>query len=232
MTSKNRSGFSLLEVMVTLAITALLILTFTPLVSQVLASWARGTEVAGTVELWSRGLRQLRRDLRHAVSWTGYGNLGDLLTFQANETSMSFPVAAEMHGKTYGLEMLLITVTRAQNGWSLVRRRAPVVGSTYTAFSDPVVLLSGPYKYFLRYYDRNGGEVLSWGNRADLPARIVLNIDEGKGRAGRHSIELPVLVSMPAACFAAASLAGCPAMPPPSQDTDLLKQFGITSAAQ
>src|SRR5215472_10545462 len=78
MKSKIRSGFSLLEVMVALAITTLLILTFTPIVGQVLATWRRGIEVAGTVELWSRGLRQIRRDLRHAVSWTGYGNLNDL----------------------------------------------------------------------------------------------------------------------------------------------------------
>src|SRR5262249_36788565 len=148
-----------------------------------------------------------------------------LLTFRGNETSMSFPIAAEMHGKTYGIEMLLITVTRAQGGWSIVRRRAPVVGSTYFAFTDPIVLLSGPYKYFLRYYDRTGRQMLSWGNRADLPARIVLNIDDGGGKAGRGSIELPVLVSMPAACFAASSLPACPTMPQPSQDADLLKLF-------
>jgi general secretion pathway protein J len=232
MKSRIRAGFSLLEVMAALAITTLLILAFTPLVRQVLATWTRGIEVAGSVELWSRGLRQIRRDLRHAVSWTGYGDLSDLLTFRGNETSMSFPVAAEMEGKTYGLEMLLITVTRAQNGWSLVRRRAPITGSTYTAFTDPVVLLSGPYKYFLRYYDRSGRETLSWGNRADLPARIVLTIDESKGRPGRRSVELPVLASLSAACFAIASLPGCPAMPPSSQDADLLNQFGYTPAAQ
>ena len=94
---------------------------------------------------------------------------------------MSFPVAAELYGRTSGLEMLSITVAGNKNGWSLVRRRASVVGSTYTAFSEPIVLVSGPYKYFLRYYDRNGREMLSWDNRVDLPIRVVFEYRRGEG---------------------------------------------------
>ncbi|MGA7328571.1 MAG: prepilin-type N-terminal cleavage/methylation domain-containing protein [Rhodomicrobium sp.] len=227
MRSKSSAGFSLLEVMAALVITMLLMVSFTPLVTQMLATWARGTEIAGTVELWSRGLRQLRSDLRHAIVWTGYGRVDDLLTFRGTETSMSFPVAAEVYGKTYGLEMLSITVASNKNRWSLIRRRAPIVGSTYTAFGDPIVLLSGPYKYFLRYYDRDGKEALTWGNRADFPTRIAVNIDDGKGSIGKLSVEIPVFASMSAACFAAGNLQGCPAMPPSTQDNDILKQLGV-----
>ena len=232
MRNKSSAGFSLLEVMAALIITMLLMLSFTPLVSQMLATWARGTEIAGTVELWSRGLRQLRSDLRHAIVGTGYGRADDLLTFRGNETSMSFPVAAELYGKTSGLEMLSITVAGKKNGWSLFRRRASVVDSTYTAFSDPIVLVSGPYKYFLRYYDRNGREMLSWDNRVDLPTRIALNIDDGKGSVGKLLVEIPLFASMSAACFAAADLQGCPDVLQITQNLDTLKQLGINLGTQ
>ena len=232
MRSKRSAGFSLLEVMAALLVTMLLMLSLTPLVSQMLANWARGTETADAVEIWSRGIRQFRSDLRHAIVGTGYGRADDLLTFRGSETSMSFPVAAEFYGNTYGLEMLSITIASNKTGWSIVRKRAPVVGTTYTAFSDPVILLSGSYKYFLRYYDRDGTETQNWDNRTDLPARIGLNIDDGKGGIGKLSVEIPVFASMSAACFAATDLQGCPVMAQVTQNLDGLKQSGIIQGTQ
>ena len=62
-----KAGFSLIEVLATLLVTMLLVLTLTPFVSQMLRTWARGGEVANLVELKTRGLGRLREDLRHAL---------------------------------------------------------------------------------------------------------------------------------------------------------------------
>ena len=80
--------------------------------------------------------------------------------------------------------------------------------------------------------DRNGSEAQSWSNRADLPARIALKIDDGKSSIVKLSVEIPLFASMSAACFAATNLQGCPIMPELTQHLDALKELGIIPRTQ
>jgi hypothetical protein len=225
--SSAEAGFSLIEVLAALLVTMLLVLTLTPFVSQMLATWARGAEVANLVELKTRGLGRLREDLRHAVVWTGYGELQDLAAFQGDETSMSFPVAG-LGPSQPGIEYLSFAVGKTINGRALVRRRAPVIGSSYGSFIDPVVLLSGPFKYLFKYYSREGDELAVWNKgRLDLPARIELYVADNYGRLLLEvPIAIPTFASMSAGCLATSGLQGCPITSAPSID-DALQALGI-----
>jgi hypothetical protein len=224
MTNKT-AGFSLLEVLASLLVTMLLIMGLTPLVGQMLATWARGSEVAGLVEFKIRGVGILRDDLRHTIVWTGFGKTDKLLVFRGNETSMSFP-AISQHGQgPTQLEMISIAVAHTFDGHALIRRRAPVVGTTYTAFSDPVVLFSGPYKYFLRYYSRDGQEKSEWIDSLSPPARIVLNITDSRGHVAGIPVQIPIIASASSACLLSANLPGCPGLPSPPDDNPVLKSF-------
>jgi hypothetical protein len=229
--TSTEAGFSLIEVLAALLVTMLLVLTFTPFVSQMLATWSRGAEVANLVELKTRGLSRLHEDLRHAVVWTGYGQVEDLASFQGDETSMSFPVAA-LGPNEVGIEYLSFTVGIGVNGRALVRRRAPVIGSSYGSFVDPVILISGPFKYVLRYFSRQGEEVAVWGKgKLDLPGRIELNVADNNGRLLLGlPIAIPTFASMSAGCLAAASMQGCPVVEQPSID-DALKSIGIPTSS-
>jgi Prokaryotic N-terminal methylation motif len=223
----RNAGFSLLEVLAALVVTTLLILALTPLVSFMLTTWVRGGDVAGIVELRVRGVGVLRDDLRHAIIWAGFGRTENLPAFRGNETSMSFPAVSGLGEGQAGIEMLSIGVASSADGRSLIRRRAPIVGTTYTAFADPVVLFSGPFKYFLRYYSSDGSETSDWHDPLSLPSRVVLNIVDGRGRTSSVAITMPILTSISAACLASGHLPGCPVLSKPKEeDGDPLNAFG------
>jgi general secretion pathway protein J len=230
--TSTKAGFSLVEVLAALLVTMLLVLTFTPFVSQMLATWSRGAEVANLVELKTRGLSRLREDLRHAIVLTGYGQVEELASFQGDESSMGFPVAA-LGSNEEGIEYLSFTVGVGVNGRALVRRRAPVIGSSYGSFVDPVILMTGPYRYVFRYFSRQGEEVTVWGKgRLDLPGRIELNVVDNNGRLLLGlPLAIPTFATMSAGCLAIASLQGCPILEQPSID-DALKAIGITTSNQ
>jgi len=221
----RKAGFSLVEVLAALLVTTLLFLALTPLVSQMLATWARGGEIASIVEFRVRGLGILHDDLRHAIVWTGFGRTDNLLVFRGNETSMSFPVASGLGQGRYGVEMLSIEVASRRDGRALIRRRAPMIGSTYGAFTDPVVLFSGPYEFLFKYRSHDGVEKAVWEDPQSSPARVVLNITDGAGRRSSLRIEIPILASISAACLINSNLPGCAAIPPPMEDSDLIKSY-------
>jgi len=208
--AKSNAGFSLLEVLAALVVTMLLIMSLSPLVTQMLATWFRGGEVVSTVEFKLRGLRVLRDDLIHAVVWSGFGGTQDFLAFRGNETSMSFPSASGLEGDRNGLEMVSIDIANSVDGRALIRRRAAVIGNIHAPFADPVVLFSGPYKYILKYY---AGEAATsvWTDPFRPPARVVLTIVDQRNHSSAISIPLPILASIASACFAKINFAGCPA---------------------
>jgi hypothetical protein len=224
----RNAGFSLVEVLAALVVTTLLVFALTPLVSQMLATWARGSEIAGIVELRVHGIGTLRNDLRHAVVWSGFGQKENRLGFRGNEMSMSFPAISGLGEGQDGIEMISIDVTSSVDGRALIRRRAPLIGTTYGAFVDAIVLFSGPYRYFLRYYSNGDAETAVWTDPLSLPNRVVLNIVDAKGRLSSIPIAIPILASISAACLVSKSLPGCPELtkPPEKGDNDPLLAYG------
>ena len=215
---QTKAGFSLLEVLASLVVTTLLVVALTPLTTQMLATWSRGSEVVSIVELQTRGLNVLRDDLTYAVVWGGFGRQEDSLGFRGNETSMTFPIASGLTETRNGVEMISIDVTNSADGRALIRRRAPIIGTTRAAFTDPVVLVSGPFRYFLRYYAENGNEAAVWTDLSSLPTRVALNIVDERNRLSVVSVQLPVFASISSACVADTSLPNCPLAPPPTYD--------------
>ena len=206
----TRAGFSLLEVLAALLVTMLLVLAFTPFASQMLATWARGSEVATLVDLKARGIGRLREDLRHAVVWTGFGERDKLATFRGTQTSISFPASTSLGPEANGLEMLSITVDSSTDGRALVRRRAALAGNTYGSFQDPVILFSGPFRYVFGYYGRDGRELAAWDSQIELPTRITLSITDQRRGIVWAPIELQTFASLSAGCLMSANLPGCP----------------------
>jgi len=225
--SGAKAGFSLIEVLAALLVTMLLVLTFTPFVSQMWATWDHGAEVANLVELKTRGIGRLRQDLRHAIVWTSVGQMQDQPAFEGDETSMSFPVVAGLGRSGTGIEYLSFRVANGINGRALVRRRAPIFGSTFGEFVDPVVLVSGPFRYVFRFYARDGAQIPVWNKaRMELPARVELDIVDGNGGRVLHlPVVLPTFASLSAGCIAGQGGSGCPAGSL-SSVIEALKNFG------
>lgn len=229
--SNARAGFSLVEVLASLVVTMLLVLAFTPFAGQMLSTWSRGGEIAKLVDLKSRGIGRLRTDLRHALVWAGFGQMDRLAMFRGSETSMVFPAVTGLGSGRNGVEMLAITVDSSADGRALVRRSAPLIGTTYGSFQDPVILFSGSYRYVFRYIANDGREFPVWQNRTELPVRIKLTIAGPHGEVFAVPIELPTVASMSAACLVGTNLPGCPVQAK-EEPNEWMKQFGLIPEKQ
>ena len=148
---------------------------------------------------------------------------------------MSFPVATGLAPGRNGLEMISITVDASRDGRALVRRRAPLVGSSYPSFRDPVVLFSGPFRYVFRYFPREGPGMPLWTSAHELPARVELTIADERGPIFTAPLELPLLASLSAACLASSNLPGCPVSAPSGDEQDpegWMKEAGLLENAK
>ena len=224
-------GFSLVEVLAALVVTMLLVLAFTPFAGQMLATWVRGSETARLVELKTRGISRLRQDLRHAIVWTGFGEEDKLATFRGAATAISFAAITGLGPERDGVEMLSITVDTSADGRALVRRRAGLAGTAFGTFRDPVILVSGPFRYVFTYIARDGRELPVWTNQAELPSRIKLSIFDHRGAVFSAPIELPTLASLSAGCLVNARLPGCPVQPR-EDPNEWMKAYGLIPDGQ
>lgn len=216
MPRRAKAGFALIEVLASLVITLLLMVALTPFVRQMLATWSRGGEAAALVEVERRGLGRLRDDVRHAIAGAGYGRNEDLAIFRGNEVSLSFPAVLALGSSATGVEYLSYTIENTADGRALVRRSAPMIGSTYGTLTDPVIIASGPFKFFFKYFSRDGQELVEWtASRFDLPARVELNLSSENGSMLSIPITLPLFASLSAGCFVNNGFQGCEALAPP-----------------
>jgi hypothetical protein len=158
--------------------------------------------------------------------WTGFGERDKLATFRGAATSISFSAATGLGPGRYGLEMLSITVDASADGRALVRRRAPLIGTTFGSFQDPVVLLSGPFQYVFKYYARDGQELPVWDSQIELPARVKLMITDHRGPIFSAPVELPILASLSAGCLVSANPPSCPVQARREQN-EWMKQYGL-----
>jgi prepilin-type N-terminal cleavage/methylation domain-containing protein len=205
--SRN-AGFSLVEVMAALVVTCLLMMGLTPFVNQLLSTWARGSTIGVIVDMASRGMGQLRKDLRHAVPLAARPGV---VAFRGDELHFEFPAATGLGTGRGGVEMIAVSAEQLEgNELAMVRRRSGQVTTESGAeFKDPVVLFSGNVQYMFRYIARDGTRQSTWSDRPDLPLRIEVNILDGPDPVLPAS-ELPLYADMSAACLLQPGGLGCP----------------------
>jgi hypothetical protein len=150
-------------------------MALTPFFSQMLSTWARGSTVAVTVDMVSRGMEQLRRDLGHALPISARDGF---IGFRGGEARFEFPAATGLGVGRDGIEMIEVSVEPVNTtALALVRRRGPLVESgTRAEFKDPVVLFSGRYRYALSYVGPDLTRHSTWSDRPELPLRVEIDI--------------------------------------------------------
>jgi prepilin-type N-terminal cleavage/methylation domain-containing protein len=205
--SRN-AGFSLVEVMAALVVMCLLMVALTPFVNQLLSTWARAGTIGGMVDMTSRGIGQLRKDLRHAVP---LAERPGVMAFRGDELHFEFPAATGLGTGRDGVEMIAISAEQLEGKQlALVRRRSGhVTTESGAALKDPVVLFSGNLQYIFRYIAQDGTRQSTWSDRPDLPVRIELNILDGRDPL-LPAIELPLYADMSVVCLLQRGAPGCP----------------------
>ena len=212
----------------------LLVLALTPFTGQMLATWARGSEATGFVELATRGLGVLHKDLRRAIVGVEQGGAERSgAVFRGNEVSLSFLAATGAGRGQEGIQVIAITIDDGADGRALVRRSAPFDGVSQRLPDDPVVLLSGPFEYRFSYHSRKGRQTPAWADPHELPARVELAIVGPRGPIFGVPLEFSVPASLSAACLADRNLRGCPGTPPQEEDIERWRRdFGYTGDGQ
>jgi prepilin-type N-terminal cleavage/methylation domain-containing protein len=205
--SRN-AGFSLVEVMAALVVTCLLMMGLTPFVNQLLLTWARAGTIGVIVDMTSRGIGQLRKDLRHAVPLAARPGV---IAFRGDELHFEFPAATGLGAGRGGVEMIAISAEQLEGKeLALVRRRSGHVTTESGAeFKDPVVLFSGNLQYIFRYIAQDGTRQSTWSDRPDLPIRIEVDILDGRDPV-LPAMELPLYADMSVECLLQPGAHGCP----------------------
>ncbi len=177
--ASGRAGFSLLEVLVAMAITVLLVVTFAPFASQLILTWGRGARTAELVDMLTRGNDRLARDLLAVVPMTLTRGERTSMIFRGGPGYLMFATATGFGPGRGGIELVSVGIEQdGAAGQAIVRRRSPLRDEAIAAsgFKDPVTLLTGPYQYRFDYVAADGTKVGEWQDRLDMPARVELTI--------------------------------------------------------
>jgi prepilin-type N-terminal cleavage/methylation domain-containing protein len=218
----SNAGFSLVEVMAALVVTCLLIMGLTPFVSQLLSTWARGSTTGVIVDMTSRGIGQLRKDLRHAVPLAARPGV---VAFRGDEIHFEFAAATGLGAGRDGVEIIAISAEQLEGKEpAIVRRRSgPFTTDSSADFKDPVVLFSGKFQYMFRYITQDGTRQSTWTDRSDLPARIEVEILDGRDPV-LPALELPLYADMSVACLLQPGARDCPAVSETAKQGQALEQ--------
>jgi type II secretory pathway pseudopilin PulG len=182
----SQGGFILIESIAVLLLGGLVLMTLLIATDLVTRNSNAAARRANTVEGLATGLSALRRDLSGARFTRGGGRPTDPLLFEGSPRSLAFAASG---GSSEGQSDDLVRIeTRFEEGRGLLMRssarlRTDTVGFAGAAFSNPVILLSGPWTYRFSYGAYSVGPVQwreSWSAAKRLPDVVRLEILGGQ----------------------------------------------------
>jgi prepilin-type N-terminal cleavage/methylation domain-containing protein len=125
--AEARAGFSLIEVLASLAIVAALVSAMLPLMRDLLSRWSAGAEQADVADHWMRGVLRLSEDLDQALpapARTDRPQDADA-AFALGPSCLRF-MRRSLPGETPGLTLLTYRAARADGSQILVRSAVPL----------------------------------------------------------------------------------------------------------
>lgn len=173
--SNRRRGFSLIEVMVALAIAAAAFAVIAEFAGRTLRNWNRGSSTIAVMEMLTRGLGRMGTDLSLAVAMTPPGTDGSTVYFIGDAGHMLFAAATGFGAGNRGLELINISAIADHDEVQLIRSRGPVANPPPT-FRDPVTLLNGRMTLRFAYRDRTGRVTDTWAKKAELPSAVTVAV--------------------------------------------------------
>jgi hypothetical protein len=202
--TSGNAGFSLVEALAALVITCLLVIGLFPFVAQIMSTWTRGSEKATVVDMVTRGLGQIREDLRLALP-----PHTENAVFHGDSDGIKFLAATNLGLGRKGVELISITVEHDGDGWALVRRSGVSTGDEPAKAKNSVVLFTGRFKYVFGYIDDQGNRQSAW-NSVNMPSRVLLQILGANGPVMPIAFEMPIFAQLSALCMVRKTAMGCP----------------------
>ena len=237
----GEQGFTLIEALVALALTALVLSALGTITAQWLPNWNRGLDRIQQSELIGIAMQRIAADLA-AAEYVPPNRDRRKPLFEGSALSVTFVRTALGPNVGVGLDVVRISETTDQGGLVTVRTRAAfgplpsgVSPSEQIRVSDPVVLLRPPFRLSFAYAGTDRVFQDSWHDADKLPAAIMLTVRDARSeRVLSVSTVTPVHVDAPAGSGKSDSDAGDDAKASPKDDAkDGQKDDGaVTGAGQ
>jgi general secretion pathway protein J len=216
------AGFSLIEAMAALALTATIISALSSVAGQWLPTWRRGFVDLQRADLLGAGLERLADDLSAAEYVTPSTGATKPL-FEGDASSAVFVRSAVGPDAYPHLEVVRLAEMKEDRGLAMVRTRArfapasPEGGVQAITFGDPVTLIRAPFHISFAYAGPDRIWLPSWKGRKQLPEAVRISVrDTVANRVLSASTVALVRVTAPGAPKPQVADAAS-ALPPPTQ---------------
>jgi prepilin-type N-terminal cleavage/methylation domain-containing protein len=198
-TARAEQGFTLFEILVGLAISALIMLGLSSTMLSINRAWQQTTDAGEQRAMLVTGLRVARDDLSHVERMYDDNETPSRFLFSGALHDMIFPIVERDGHNTAGIYWVRLEVREVQGGVELVRSRAAFEpGKQDLAgilWADPVVLARGAFDISFGYLppSSNASWDLAWPMHNQLPRQVRIDVVE---KGGRPVTVPPVIVAL------------------------------------
>jgi general secretion pathway protein J len=217
------AGFSLIEAMAALALTATIVLGLSSVAGEWLPNWRRGFVDLQRADLLGVGLERLVDDLSAAEYVTRSAGAPAPL-FEGDASSVMFVRSAIGPDAYPHLEIVRLAEIKEDRGLAMVRTRARFAPTALgapaqaIAFGDPVTLIRAPFHISFAYAGPDRLWLSSWKGREQLPEAVRISVrDTIANRVLAVSTVARVRVTAPGAPNPQAQANAANAVPPSRQ---------------
>jgi general secretion pathway protein J len=197
------AGFSLIEALATVALTAMIMVALSSVAGQWIPRWGQGFVGLQRADLISVGIERLGADLAAAEHVSAWGGAEGPL-FEGDASSVVLVRSAIGPNARPGLEVVRVAQGADDRGAAFIRTEAPFAPGApggparAFAFADPVALVRAPIRVSLAYAGPDRLWALSWKGQDRLPAFVRITVSDAANRSLPLSTEVSVRVNAPA----------------------------------
>ncbi len=204
MTDRRRirpeGGFILAEVLATLAISGLVVLTLATGVGMLIQSWERTSGRFNRMEALIRAMAVLRRDLQGLQFATWTPEEEPELIFSGTVDTIAFVPGRNVAAPTPADYVVRVQALKRGGRNLIVRTSAPYLPSQGNQqdldFANPVMLVRGPWVYRFAYAGigrERGVWFDTWNRKGRLPSAIRMEVLD---RTAERHVVPPMVVSL------------------------------------
>jgi general secretion pathway protein J len=210
----RRSGFTFIEVLAALALTAAFVAVVLPFAGRLVERWWSGEQSVETADAWMQATARLSADLAEAIPLSVAPDRPPRLMFRMARRSVVLVRPTLAAGAANPFEIAAYVIEPSPQGDALVLYAAPfdpdLIDADPSAFGTATAILAGPFRLAFAAVGADLGRSDEWSNPRELPLRLeVLVTPIGKTPVPAAAIVLPIAARMSLA--GASAPAGAPA---------------------